>query len=314
MRHGQKKGVAILGIIWETSWPMKIKLAHSPDADDAFMFYALTQGKIDLQGLEFEEVQAPIDQLNQQALLGSNGGYEVSAVSFHVYPEIAEHYQLLTTGACFGENYGPVVIANRNLKPKQLRKVRVAIPGKTTTAFLVLKMLEPTVCYSELPFDQILEDVAAGKVEAGLIIHEGQLSYEEKQLCKVIDLGEWWQKETNLPLPLGGIVVRRDLGWETAVKIQQVIRASIQYALEHKDEALDFALPFARGLAREQVEKFVGMYVNDLTVDCGRKGMKAIKTLLERGAKLGFIKPVDFEELFLTRQAPEPELAATPIS
>lgn len=277
---------------------MSIKLAHSPDADDAFMFYALTQRKIDWEGLEIEEIQAPIHELNQKAL---EGAYQVSAISFHAFPEIVDRYQLLQVGACFGENYGPVVIASRVLKPKQLRKVRVAIPGKSTTAFLVLKMLEPTICYSEVPFDQVIEVVASGKMEAGLLIHEGQLTYQEKQLFKVVDLGEWWHKETGMPLPLGGIVVRRDLDWETADKIRRLIRSSVRYALEHKKEALEYALPFARGLDREKAEQFVGLYVNDLTVDCGRRGQKAIKVLLERGAQLGFIKPVDFEEAWLPK-------------
>jgi 1,4-dihydroxy-6-naphthoate synthase len=262
------------------------------------MFYALTQGKIDREGLEIEEVQAPIHELNQKSLEGT---YEVSAISFHVLPAIAERYQLLQVGACFGENYGPVVIASRALKAKQLRKIRVAIPGKSTTAFLVLKMLEPTICYSEVPFDQVIEVVASGKMEAGLLIHEGQLTYQDKGLFKVVDLGEWWQKETDLPLPLGGIVVRRDLDWETASKVRRLIQASVRYALEHKEEALEYALPFARGLGKEKAEKFVGLYVNDLTVDCGRRGQKAIKVLLEKGAELGFVKATDFDEMWLPR-------------
>lgn len=278
-----------------------IHVAHSPDADDAFMFYALLQGKLDCGALEFVDVKEDIESLNQKAL---QGAYEVTAVSFHAYPYIADKYLLLTTGACFGDQYGPIVVASKLLKPKQLLKVRMGIPGKMTSAFLALKLYEhhvagegkSGVCYSQLPFDQIEEQVAAQKIDAGLLIHEGQLSFADRGLHKVVDLGEWWHKETGLPLPLGGIAVRRDLAPDVLREVGNLIQKSIQYALEHKEEALAYALPFARGMDAERAQKFIDMYVNEMTVDFGRTGFKAIKTFLERGEREGILpQPVNLE-------------------
>ncbi len=273
---------------------MTIQIAHSPDADDASMFYPLMNGKIDLGGLELSEVREDIETLNKKAMEGT---YEVTAISFHAYPAIADKYLLLSTGACFGDRYGPIIVTNKPLKPKQLLKVRMGIPGKRTTAFLVLKLYEhhlageskSGVCYSEVPFDQIMDQVLAGKIDAGLIIHEGQLSYMDKGLHKIVDLGEWWHKENHLPLPLGGIAIRRDLDLETQKKIGKLLQESIRYTLEHKEEVLAHALPFARGLDSERTQRFIDMYVNDLTIDCGRKGFKAIKLLLEKGYQSGVL-------------------------
>ncbi len=280
----------------------QIRIAHSPDADDAFMFYALLQGKIDRPaGLEFVDVQEDIESLNQKAMKGT---YEVTAVSFHVYPYIADKYYLLTTGACFGDKYGPVVVSSKVLKPKQILKMRVGIPGKMTSAFLALKLYEHHVagegksgiCYSQHPFDKILDEVAEKKIDAGLIIHEGQLSYGAKGLHLIVDLGEWWHKETGHPLPLGGIAVRRDLDPSVLKTVAELIQKSIQYGLEHREESLAYALPFARGMDAEKAQKFIDMYVNDWTIDFGRAGFKAIKTFLDRGYREGILKePVNLD-------------------
>ena len=283
---------------------MTIQIAHSPDADDASMFYPLMNGKIDLGGLELTEIREDIESLNKKAMEGT---YEVTAISFHAYPAVADKYLLLSTGACFGDRYGPVVVTNKSLKPKQLLKVRMGIPGKKTTAFLVLKLYEhylagegkSGVCYSEIPFDQIMDRVVEGKVDAGLIIHEGQLSYQDKGLHKIVDLGEWWHKETHLPLPLGGIAIRRDLDLETQKRIGKLLQDSIRYTLEHKEEVLPQALPFARGLDAERTQKFIDMYVNDYTIDCGKKGFKAIKLLLEKGYQAGVLATnINLDECF----------------
>lgn len=280
----------------------QIRIAHSPDADDAYMFYGLIQGKVAMPaGLELVDVKEDIESLNQKALKGE---YEVTAISFHAYPYIADKYYLLTTGACFGDKYGPIIVTAKSLKAKQILRARLAIPGKMTSAFLALKLYEhhlageakSGICYSQVPFDEIQDQVAEKKVDAGLIIHEGQLSYEEKGLHKFVDLGVWWHEQTGFPLPLGGIAVRRDLGEDVIRQIGEAIQKSIQYGLEHKEEALAYALPFARGMDAERVQKFIGMYVNDYTVDFGRTGFKAIKTFLDRGYREGILKEaVDFD-------------------
>lgn len=290
-----------------------IKIAHSPDADDAFMFAPLLKGKIDRGSLEIEEACEDIETLNQKAM---EGVYEVTAVSFHVFPYIADKYLLLTTGACFGDSYGPIVVAQKALKPKQLLKVRIGIPGKMTSAFLALKLYEhhltgegkSGICYSQVPFDKIMDQVTAGKIDAGLLIHEGQLNFVEKGLHKIVDLGEWWHKETGLPLPLGGIAIRRDLAPDLQREVARLIQASVSYSLAHKEEMLQEALPFARGLKPEETAKFIGMYVNEMTVDFGRKGLKAIKTLLNRGYRQGILtREVDLDEcLFNLRKSSSP--------
>ncbi|HEX5038066.1 MAG TPA: MqnA/MqnD/SBP family protein [bacterium] len=273
-----------------------IRIAHSPDADDAFMFYALLNGKIETPpNVQFVDTKEDIESLNQRAMKGE---YEVSAVSFHVYPYIAGKYYLLSTGACFGDKYGPIVVAAKALKPKQLLKVRMAIPGKMTSAFLALKLYEhhlageakSGICYTQVPFDKIVDEVKEKKVDAGLIIHEGQLTFSDEGLHKLVDLGEWWNKQTDLPLPLGGIIIRRDLDPEVIKAVGEAIQKSIVYALEHKEEALAYAQPFARGMDAERAKQFIGMYVNDWTVDFGRAGYKAIKTFLDRGYREGILK------------------------
>ena len=273
-----------------------IKIAHSPDADDAFMFYALFGGKVEGLSLPIEEVREDIETLNQKA---REGAYEVTAVSIHAYPYIADKYLLLTTGGCFGEGYGPIIVASKPLKPRQLLKVRIGIPGKLTSAFLALKLYEQHLagegrsgmCYSQAPFDQLIDKVVEGKLDAALLIHEGQLNYMDKGLHKIADLGEWWKKETGLPLPLGGIAIRRDLAPELMKKIGDAICASVQYGLDpaHKDEVMAHALPFARGLDAEKAAQFVGLYVNDFTVDFGRKGLKAIRSFLDLGWRRGLV-------------------------
>ncbi len=282
-----------------------LRLAHSPDADDAFMFYPLLKGKIDRGALEIEEVCEDIETLNRKAL---EGVYEISAVSLHVYPSIADRYLLLSTGACFGDRYGPVIVASKALKPKQLLRVRMGVPGKHTTAFLVLKLYEAHlagegksgICYSEVAFDQIMDQIIAGKLDAGLLIHEGQLTATDKGLHKIVDLGEWWHKQTSLPLPLGGIVIRRDLAPSLQKEAAVLIQSSIRYALEHKEEALAEALPFARGLDPERAAKFIEMYVNEMTVEFGRKGIRAIKTLFDLAVRQGILdQSIDLEECLL---------------
>ncbi len=284
-----------------------IRIAHSPDADDAFMFAPLLEGKIPTDGIEFVDVREDIESLNRKATEAGDA-YEVSAVSLHAFPYIANRYHLLSTGACFGDHYGPIVVAMKALRPKQLLKVRIGIPGRMTTAFLVLRLYEQHlagegksgVCYSEAPFDQIMDQVANQKLDAGLIIHEGQLNFGEKGLHKIVDLGEWWHKETKLPLPLGGIAIRKDLDLNLQVKVGRILQASIQYALDHKEEILPKALPYARGLDPERAMQFISMYVNERTIECGREGFKAMKLLLDRGYEKGILRQrVNLEECFL---------------
>lgn len=262
----------------------RIIVAHSPDSDDAFMFYALAEKKFDTGRLEFEHILGDIETLNQKAL---EGKYEVSAVSVHAYPYIAEKYALLTCGASMGYNYGPIVVSTRPLE--SLKKRKIGIPGKLTSAYLALKLYEDSFTPVVMDFDKILDAVNKNEVDAGLLIHEGQLTYKESNLHKIVDLGEWWYRETRLPLPLGANVIRKDLGWETMVEVASYIKKSILYALENEDEALDYALKFGRGLNREDARKFIKMYVNNLTVDCGIEGRKAIQLLLEKGYERGII-------------------------
>lgn len=261
-----------------------IRIAHSPDADDAFMFYPLAKGKIDAKGLEFKHILADIQTLNQKALAGE---YEVSAISLHAYPYIAEKYALLSCGGSVGYRYGPVIVSKKCIRT--LRGKTVAVPGLLTTAYLALKLFEKEFTVKVVPFDEIIDEVADGGADAGVVIHEGQLFYTDRKLHKFIDLGEWWYKETELPLPLGGIAVRRDLGEELIKKIAHCVRESIEYALEHREEALEYALKFARGLEKNKADKFVGMYVNKYTLDYGEDGRKAVKFLLSKGYEEGVI-------------------------
>jgi len=281
-----------------------LKLAHSPDADDAFMFYALATNKVRAPGLKFTHVLADIESLNQ---LARQEVYDVTALSFHAYPFLADKYVLLDCGASFGEGYGPLVVSLRPLKRDALAGRRVAVPGMLTTAYLVLKLFEPRIEPVPMPFDQIIEAVAAGPeesgVDAGLLIHEGQLLYARVGLQRVVDLGQWWQEQTGLPLPLGGNAVRRALGSEVGRQVARVIRRSVEYAFEHREAALNYAMQFARDLETELTDKFVGMYVNQWTLGYGEKGRDAVRELMARGARAGML-PKDIAVEFL---AEEPE-------
>jgi 1,4-dihydroxy-6-naphthoate synthase len=265
---------------------MDITVAHSPDSDDAFMHYGLASGKVDAEGIHFTHLLADIETLNRAAF---EGKYEVSAVSFHAYAHLTDKYLLLPHGSSMGDNYGPIVVA-RNDAPMTLDKVRVAIPGTLTTAFLALRLYKPDVAYDVMPFDQIQDAVREGRADAGLLIHEGQLTYGDEGLKKLVDLGEWWTTKTGgLPLPLGGNVIRRDLGPEMVGKVSRILHASIAYALEHRDEALDYALQFGRGLDRQKADRFVGMYVNGLTLEYGDRGRRAVQLLLDEGCSQGVL-------------------------
>lgn len=264
-----------------------VRVGHSPDSDDAFMFYALTHDKVDTQGLKFVHQLEDIETLNGRALKGE---LEVSAVSIHAFAYLADKYALLASGSSMGDNYGPTIITRQPMTLEELKGKPIAVPGKLTTAFLTLQLLlgkdTPHVI---MPFDEILPAVAEGTVAAGLIIHEGQLYYGDKGLHKVIDLGQWWLAETGLPLPLGGNVVRKDLGVEQVEQIAAMIKASIQYALDHRQEALTYALKYARDLDLALADRFVGMYVNEWTVDYGPRGREAVRLLLDRAAQAGII-------------------------
>jgi 1,4-dihydroxy-6-naphthoate synthase len=265
---------------------MRITIAHSPDSDDAFMHYGLASGKVPDEGIEFEHLLADIETLNRAAF---EGRYEVSAVSFHAYAHLTDKYLLLPHGSSMGDSYGPIVVARRD-GPSTLDGTRVAIPGTLTTAFLALQLYKPHVPYDVMPFDQIQDAVRDGRAQAGLLIHEGQLTYGDEGLKKIVDLGEWWSGKTGgLPLPLGGNVIRRDLGTEMVAKISRILHASITYALKHRDEALDYALRFGRGLDRKQADRFVGMYVNELTLEYGERGRQAVQRLLDEASAKGVL-------------------------
>lgn len=250
------------------------------------MHYGLSSGKVPSEGLEFSHLLADIETLNRAAFEGT---YEVSAVSFHAYAHLTDKYLLLPHGSSMGDNYGPIVVARKGTRVS-LDDVTVAVPGLLTTAFLTLRLYKPDVKYTVMPFDQILEAVRDGKADAGLLIHEGQLTYQDEGLEKVVDLGEWWTARTGgLPLPLGGNVIRRDLGPEMVKKVSRILRASIAYSLEHRSEALDYALQYGRGLDRSKADRFVGMYVNDLTLDYGERGMQAVQRLLDEAFEKGIL-------------------------
>jgi len=259
-----------------------IRVAHSPDSDDAFMFYALATHKIDTGDLNYIHLLNDIETLNKKAL---EEEYEVSAVSFHAYAYLSEKYALLSCGASMGNNYGPIVVSGKPMQPAAMAEKTVAVPGALTTAFLALRLLCPNVKSEIVPFDRILEDVQKGKYDAGLLIHEGQLTYREMGLHKVVDLGEWWLEKTNLPLPLGGNVIKRSLGKKLMTRISEDIRKSIQYGLDHREEAIDYAIQFSRGLDLQKADRFIGMYVNDLTLDYGENGREAVKHLLAEAYK-----------------------------
>jgi len=264
----------------------EIRVAHSPDSDDAFMFYALAKGRIDTGDYRFIHEMGDIQSLNERALRGE---LEVTAVSIHAYAHLADRYFLLPHGASFGDGYGPLVIASRPADVEEVRGGPMAIPGLLTSAHLAAQMMigefEPVV----MDFDAILPAVRRGEVPFGLIIHEGQLTYDREGLHKVADTGEWWKDRTGLPLPLGGNAIRKDLGPETISEVSRLLKASIVYALDHREEALDYALEFGRGLAREEADRFVGMYVNDWTRSYGPRGREAVERFLKQAWDEGFI-------------------------
>ena len=263
-----------------------IRVCHSPDSDDAFMFYALAAGKVETGNLRYEHELQDIESLNQRALRGE---LEVTAVSIHAYAYLADRYALLPHGASMGDRYGPRLVAREPLTRADVRGKRVAIPGPLTSAYLALRLYEPDFVAVPMAFDRIEEAVMQGEVDLGLLIHEGQLTYRDNGLFLVVDLGEWWFGETGLPLPLGGNVVRKDLGDELIRTLSRHLRESIAYSLKNRRDALDHAMQYARGLDRDKADTFVGMYVNDWTLDYGQRGRDAVRLLLERGAEAGII-------------------------
>jgi 1,4-dihydroxy-6-naphthoate synthase len=264
----------------------EITVAHSPDSDDAFMFYGLATNKVRVPGLRFTHTLCDIETLNRKA---QDGVYDVTAVSFHAYPYIQENYALMSCGGSVGDGYGPMIVSTRPFTQTEVKRKKIAVPGTLTTAYLALKLFAPGGEVEVVPFDQIIPQILEGKHEAGLIIHEGQLTYSKVGLQRVVDLGKWWQKVTGLPLPLGGNAIRRSLGPETIASVTQALRDSIQYAMDHREEALAYAMQFARDLDTQLADKFVGMYVNERTLDYGADGREAVRRLLDMGHKAGII-------------------------
>ncbi len=274
----------------------KISLAHSPDSDDAFMFYGLARGKVASGDLEITHVLTDIETLNQQARAGL---FEVTAVSYHAYPYVADRYALMPCGGSIGDGYGPLLVAREPLGPETIAGRVVAVPGTLTTAYLALRLFAGDVETRVVPFDRILDEVLEGRADVGLIIHEGQLTYGGRGLAKVLDLGAWWKQETGLPLPLGANVVRRDLGPELMKELTRLVRETVRYSLEHRKEALAYAMSFARGMDPRVADRFVGMWVNEMTIDLGERGREAVRTLLVRGHQAGVI-PMRVEPEFVT--------------
>jgi len=265
----------------------EITIAHSPDSDDAFMFYGLATNKVRVPGFKFTHTLTDIETLNQRAI--NEAFYDVTAISFHAYPYLQDNYTLMPCGGSVGEGYGPMVVAPRKLSHAEIAKTRIAVPGTLTTAYLTLKLFAPEVETAVVPFDKIIPAVVAGEFDAGLIIHEGQLTYGNNGLIKALDLGQWWREQTGLPLPLGGNAIRRSLGEETMRITTQALRDSIQHALDHRSEALEYAMQFARDLEPALANKFVGMYVNERTLNYGEDGRDAIRKLLAMGHERGII-------------------------
>ena len=273
----------------------QIRIGHSPDSDDAFMFYALAKKLIPTNGFEVVHVVEDIESLNKRAL---NAELEVTAISIHAYAYVSQDYALMPCGASIGDRYGPIVVSTSPIDLHDLSGKRIAIPGEMTTAYLTLQLFEPDFIPEVVPFDQILDHVKQGKSDAGLIIHEGQLTYQSQGFHKIIDLGEWWYQETDLPLPLGANVIRRDLGSETIRKITSLLKQSIQYSLSHRQEGLEYAMVYARDMESDSTlaDRFVGMYVNDYTLDYGQRGRAGVHELLSRGYQSGIIaSPVDID-------------------
>jgi 1,4-dihydroxy-6-naphthoate synthase len=258
---------------------MEIRIAHSPDSDDAFMFYALAKDKLPTGIFRFTHILQDIETLNRKALRGE---YEVTAISFHAYAYIADKYMLLPSGASMGDRYGPMVVAREAWRPEELSGKEIAIPGTMTSAYLALKLYQPDFQAVVIPFDQIMEAVQTGSVDAGLLIHEGQLTYSKHHLHKIVDLGEWWNQLTGLPLPLGGNVIRRNLGLDNIKEISRLLRESIQYALTHREDALNYAMQYAGDLDIQTADRFVGMYVNERTLDYGVDGRRAVQLFFDK--------------------------------
>ena len=271
----------------------EITLGHSPDPDDAFMFYALAADKIDTEGLTFRHIIEDIESLNRRAM---ETELDVTAISIHAYAYVLDQYALLTSGASMGDNYGPRVVAREPMSLDQLRGATIAVPGKMTTAYLALRLCLGDVNAVVIPFDQIMDTVEHGEADAGLLIHEGQLTSAARGFHKVIDFGEWWKQETGLPLPLGGNAIRKSLGPEMIAKVSRLLNESIRYGLEHREPAVRHSMKYARGMETESTDKFVGMYVNEYTLDYGERGREAVRLLLERGHAAGIIpRPVELE-------------------
>lgn len=270
----------------------EIQIAHSPDSDDAFMFYGLATSKIKVPGYKFVHNLTDIETLNQRA--HKEAFYDVTAISFHAYPYLQENYALMSAGSSMGEGYGPMLVAtskigNGTLQPSDLSKLRIAIPGTMTTAYLALKLFAPEVQTHVVEFDKITAAVASGEFDAGLLIHEGQLTYGNDGMQKILDLGQWWRAETNLPLPLGGNAIKRSLGPDVMLTTAHAIRDSIQHGLENRDQALEYAMQFARDLDPNLANRYVGMYVNERTIDMGDDGREAVRRILAMGYERGII-------------------------
>lgn len=263
-----------------------ITVAHSPDSDDAFMFYGLATNKLETEGLKFEHTLKDIQSLNEDA---RNGVYDVTAISFHAYAYVADKYALLPHGASIGDKYGPIVVAREPRSPDEIGNMKIAVPGELTSAFLALRIFNRDFQYEVIPFDQIIDAVKRGTVDAGLLIHEGQLFYKQLGLDKVLDLGEWWHERTGLPLPMGGNAIRRDLGPDLMKQVSRHLHRSILYSLENREDALAYAMQFARDMAPELADRFVAMWVNDLTLDYGERGREGVRRLLSEGYEAGII-------------------------
>ncbi len=263
-----------------------ITVAHSPDSDDAFMFYALATDKLDTGDLKFTHVLKDIQTLNEEAFRGT---YDVTAVSFHAYAYISDKYLLLPHGASIGDNYGPVLVSARPAKPENISKLRIAVPGTLTSAFLALRIFNPEFQYEVVPFDKIIDAVKSGDCDAGLLIHEGQLFYESLGLHKILDLGEWWHERTGLPLPMGGNAIRRELGPEIIHQVSDCLRESISFALDNREDALQYAMQFARDMDTSLADRFVAMWVNNLTLDYTERGREAVRRFLTEGFERGII-------------------------
>jgi len=275
---------------------MKITIAHSPDSDDAFMFYGLARGTVPAGDLEVTHQLTDIETLNRHA---QEGRHEVTAVSFHAYPYVAGRYALMPCGGSIGDGYGPLLVARDALEPAAIAERTVAVPGTLTSAYLALQLFAPGVRTRVVPFDRILDEVREGRADVGLIIHEGQLTYGGHGLHKVLDLGVWWKGETDLPLPLGGNAVRRDLGPEMMARLTKLVRETVKHSLAHRKEALEYAMSFARGMDPGVADRFVGMWVNDMTLEMGERGRRAVQVFLDRGHEAGVIPNrvvVDFVE------------------